>query len=325
MGSSSSESSDSTTVAINTIRYAPYIETQHQTFLNRAYTFRQLILFDDPPFDDYENHVIEDAFFGYGYVLKDFPALYDMFSEYMSGVDAETLFDETYEDTINSPAVNEIVKLESDFLSDDINNNSLPRLNLGKTNVNACFTETFLAGESIIDDIKTKSVTKFEAQLKYSLIPTVQTKWATHLNWNKGIIDSYQELINFYYATKLDMEEKDYSVAASNTLWPFTVLDFERAALGALQGAVSRSGAEAIKGGSTSRGRNALSGALTGAAFGAMISSAVKSPTSAEKTAKSGTSSDTSSNTKSTTDGGGSFNWGTAIGAAAGVAVSFLK
>lgn len=323
MGGGGGSSKSTSTVETN-IRYAPYVETKHESFLNSVYSYRTALI-SDSPFDGYDNHVIEDAFFGYGYVIGNFPPLYDMFGKFMAGMDAEALFDEIYEDTVNSPSINNIVKSESALLSGEINNNSLPRLNLGKTNVNACMAGTFSIGESIINDMKTKSVSKFEAQLKYSLIPAAQTRWATHLDWNKSVIDYYSELIKFYYTAKFDVTDKDYSMAASNRLWPFTVLDFERAALGVLQGAVSSSGSESIKGAGTSRTSNALSGALSGAAMGSMFGNAVKPPTSAIQTTGSGAFSSMPSGPQSPVMSSGGGGWGAGIGAALGVVSAFMK
>jgi hypothetical protein len=191
--------------------------------------------------------------------------------------------------------------------------------------VNACFAETFLIGESIINDMKTKSVNKFEAQLKYSLIPTAQARWVTHLDWNKSVIDYYSELIKFYYAAKLDITEKDYAMAVSNLLWPFTVLDFERTALGVLQGAKTSSGASSIKGEGTSSTSNVLSGALSGSSMGAMFGNAVKPPTSAIQTTGSGGLSGILSGPQSPIMSGGGGGWGAGIGAALGIAQAFIK
>ena len=58
-------------------------------------------------------------------------------------------------------------------------------------------------------------------------------------------------------------------MVTKNTLWPFTVLEYQRAALGAMQGA-SNSKSD-VAGASTAQ--KAIGGALSGAAGGAMIGS----------------------------------------------------
>ena len=114
-------------------------------------------------------------------------------------------------------------------------------------------------------------IEKFRAQLKYNLIPVAQARWSTHLEWNKGVVGVYAEIMKFYFAAKTDVDEINYAMAAKDVLWPFTILDFERAAIGALQGATNTK--TDVAGASTTA--RVLSGALTGAAMGAMIGSAV--------------------------------------------------
>jgi hypothetical protein len=59
-------------------------------------------------------------------------------------------------------------------------------------------------------------------------------------------------------------------MSAKNTLWPFTVLDYERAALGAMQGAKTTKGNAG-----ESQVAKSISGVLGGASAGAMIGGAM--------------------------------------------------
>jgi len=45
--------------------------------------------------------------------------------------------------------------------------------------------------------------------------------------------------MKFYFAVAMDLDNKNYEMAAKAALWPFTVLEYETAALGALQGATN--------------------------------------------------------------------------------------
>ena len=312
------------TVVTTTVRYAPYIETKHQSFLNAVAGYRATAI-GNSPFDNFDNYVVENAFFGTGNVIDNFPSLYDMYGKFMGGLDVEALYSQMYEDTVNSPAVDDVISYTNTLAQTDINDNSLPRFNKGKLNINSAMTESFAVGKSIINDIKDRAITKFKTQLKYSLIPAANVRWLTHLGWNKGVIDYYSEIMKFYYTSKIDTTEKNYAMATSNKLWPFTILDFERAALGALQGAKSSSGSETIKGAGTSQGTNALGGALSGAAMGAMLGSSIKPPTSAIQTTGSGVFSGMESGGQSPVMSGGGGGWGAGIGAALGIASSFIK
>lgn len=249
-----------------TIRYAGYIEVRHEQFLSQIATYRASAI-PENPFSDYIDVEVDAGFFGLGYTIASFPSLYDMFGKFMAGLDIETLWAQLYEDTINSPVINNLVAAESALYDDEIEENSLPRLQVGMRDINSVVSSTFIVGKALVEDTKTKMVSKFSADLKYRLIPVAQERWTAHLNWNKLVVATYAELMKLYFSAKSDIDEINYSMAAKARLWPFTVLDFERAALGALQGATNSK--TDVAGASTTA--KVLSGAMGGAAMGAMI------------------------------------------------------
>ena len=250
-----------------TIRYAPYIETRHEDFLTAVYNER-VIAIEDNPFEEYSDTIVESAFFG-GNIISDFPSLYDMYGKFLAGLDIEVLFDQVFEDTVNSVVVDSLVAAESAMMDDDIDENSVPRLQVGMRDINSVMTSSFLVGKAIIDDAKVKALNKFSAELRYRLIPVAQARWTTHLEWNNKVVGLYAELMKFYYTVKSDTDEAKSANEAKKVLWPFTVLDFERAALGTLQGATNSK--ENVAGASTMS--KVIGGALSGAAMGAMVGS----------------------------------------------------
>jgi hypothetical protein len=252
------------------IRFAPYIEAQHSQFLALVASNRNTALAANP-FTGYTDIEVDDAFFGSGYIISSFPSMFDMFGKFMAGLDIEALWTQEYNDTVNGTAVNALIAAESALMEDDINTYSIPRLQTGMRDINAVMGSSFVIGRSIIDDAKVKALAKYDAQLRYNLIPVAQQRWSAHLDWNKNVVGVYAEIMKFYYAAKTDINEHNYSMAAKETLWPFTVLDYERAALGALQGATNTK--TDVAGASTAS--KVLSGALTGAAMGAMVGSQI--------------------------------------------------
>ena len=252
------------------IRYAPYIEARHSDFLNSVYSARVGAI-SNSPFSAYTDIEVDDAFFGAGYTISSFPSLYDMYGKFMAGLDIEALWTQEYNDTIDSPVVSSLIAAEGDLIDDEIEQTSLPRLQTGMRDLNAVMSSSFVVGKSLIEDTRTKMVAKFSADLKYKLIPIAQERWSTHLNWNKLVVGTYAEIMKLYFSAKTDVDEINYSMAAKNTLWPFTVLDFERAAVGALQG--STTSKQDVAGASTAS--RVLSGALTGAAMGAQVGAAI--------------------------------------------------
>ena len=149
----------------------------------------------------------------------------------------------------------------------------------------------------MIEATRVKVLEKFRAELKYKLIPVVKERWTAHLDWNKNVVCTYAEIIKFYFSTRIDVDDVNYSFKAKNLLWPFTVLEYQRAALGALQGATTTTTDAA---GSSTLSK-VIGGALSGAATGAMIGSTI-SPATATSV--------------------GGAGWGAGAGAALGVAAA---
>ena len=248
------------------IRYAPYVETRHSSFLTAIYSARVTAI-EDSPFESYAEVEVDDAFFGAGYTIASFPSLYDMYGKFMAGLDIEALWSQMFESTVNSSVVEDLIAAEGDLLDDEIETTSVPKIQAGMRDINSVMSTSYVVAKSLIEDSRTKLLAKFSADLKYRLIPVAQARWESHLNWNKLVIGTYSEIMKLYFSAKTDVDEVNYAMAAKDRLWPFTVLDFERAAVGALQGATNSK--TDVAGASTMS--RVLSGALTGAAMGAMI------------------------------------------------------
>ena len=282
-----------------TVRYAPYIEAQHSEFLNTVATHRDYLvgtvrssvlvndstghpiidqlnvrgheITHDSPFITFDPIVFATAFFGTGYTIASFPSLYDMYGKFMAGLDIDTLFSQTFEDTVNAPEINDLVAAESDLLDDEITNKVLPPILTGSRDINSVLSSTFIIAKSIPRDTQVKVIEKFSSELKYRMIPVAVERWKTHLEWNKNVVMTYSEIMKLYFSASMDLSDFNYSMISKHDLWPFTVLDYERAALGALQGATTTN--KDVAGGSGMQ--KALGGAASGAAMGGLIGSTI--------------------------------------------------
>lgn len=214
-----------------------------------------------------ETH-LEEAFFTTGYTIASFPSMYDMYGKFMAGLDIDILYDQIFEDTVNSPEVNDLVAAEAALIDDDIESNSLPRFQVGMRDINSVMASTYIVGKAMIEDARVKALEKFRAELKYRLIPVAAQRWQTHLEWNKGVIMTYAEVMKLYYSLRMDITGFNHENIIKHELWPFTVLDYERAFIGALQGATT---SKQVAGDSGSKFGDALSGTLSGAAAGYMV------------------------------------------------------
>lgn len=260
----------------NTIRYAPYLEGHHQVLLDGYRDHAEWLLWEpseqaDRPYMDYDEITIETAFFGSGYALSSFPSLYDMYGKFMAGLDVEVLFDQHFGDTISGTVVSNVISEEALALEDDIVENAAPRFKAGLRDINSVISSSFLTGLAMMEVARTRAISKFSADIRYRLLPLVTERWKTHLDWNKTVIDSYAQILKFYLTAKMDIDNHNVEFHVKDKLWPFSIMEQYRVAVGTLHGAQSIT--ETVKG--ASRAQKAIGGALTGASTGAMIGSAV--------------------------------------------------
>lgn len=260
MGSSGGSSKGS-----STIRYAPYVETAHRLFLAQTKAYVASLL-NKSPYAGFTELDVDDGFFGVGYTLTSFPALYDVYGKFMAGLDVEALWRQVYNATVGGPEVNDMVSAESALLDDEIEETSLPRFQLGMRNVNAVHTSSFVIGKALIESAKVKQLAKTDSELRYKMVSVAADRWKTHLAWNESVTKFYPELLKLFVSAKMDVDSHNYEFKAKNALWPFTVLDFHKANLGALQGAVSTA-----TGSGSSTTQKAIGGALSGAGMGYML------------------------------------------------------
>ena len=252
------------------IRYAGYIEAHHQTFLDK-FASEVALTVDASPFAGYSDIEYVDAFFGAGYVISSFPSLYDMYGKFMAGLDVDVLFTQILDDSINNVVINNRISAHGVDLSDDIIQNATPRLVTGLRDINSVLSSSFIVAKGMLETARTKALSKYDVELRAAMIPVASSRWATHLQWNKDVVSIYAELMKLYFSAAMDLDNHNYEVAVKHTLWPFTVLEYQRAALGAMQGATNSKGGVA----GASQGQKAIGGALGGAAAGAMIGSEV--------------------------------------------------
>lgn len=216
-----------------TVRFAPYIEAMHQDFVAALLAEEDAAL-QANPYAAFVDIDIEDAFFGAGYVMSSFPSLYDMFGKFMAGLDVDILFDEVFEDTINGPVIDAVIADEADKLSDDLENEASPRFELGMRDINAVMSSTFVVGKAMMEVGRTKALSRFSSSFRASLLPVVTERWSRHLEWNKNVIDSYMGVMKLYFAAKHDISDLNFENQTKKVLWPFSVLEFERAAIGTM-------------------------------------------------------------------------------------------
>lgn len=217
-----------------TVHYAAYIEEKHSNLLNTVATLRASLI-TDSPYGTYESQKVDDAMFGIGFTIADFASLYDMYGKFMSGYGLEALWNVTMTDQANLTEVNLSIQADGVLLDENIVINSAPAFKLTMRDRNAVASSSFIVGKSILECQRTKDLANLSADSKFKLLPDLNAKYNTVLNWQKGVTDSYSELMKLYFLTAVQGKEADTVFAARDILWPFDVLDFERAVLGTMR------------------------------------------------------------------------------------------
>ena len=247
-----------------TMRYAGYIEARHKVFLTDTYAYRKSVIAANP-YDEFTDVPVDAGFFGTGYLLASFPAMFDVYGKFVAGLDIDALWEEILESTTESPAANALVTAESALLDEELEEAVLPKYMTGMRDMNATMSSTFINGKALLYNSKQRQVAKFSAELKWKLVGVAQDRYKAHLAWNQSVASSYADLFKTYFGVKDGITRLNYDIKSKDSLWPFTVMDYERANLGALQGAMKQSTDSGSSGGSF------LGGALSGAAAGGMI------------------------------------------------------
>jgi len=250
-------------------RFAPYIESRHKALLNTVAEYRSLTT--DSPYESYADQDINNAMFGAGYAIADFPSLCDMFGKFMSGFDLESLWSGVFEDQ-QVVEITTGIKAEMDLINDGMLR-STPEFKLAMRDLNAVNSSSFVIGKANIERSRTAKLAKISSEAKLNRIIDTLTEYNSTLNWKKAVVDSYAELMKLYHMSAVTGAEADTTFVANNVLWPFTALDFERCVLGAM-----RQQAGYVKSGAVQRKRSAISKVLlvssytaNGATIGYMI------------------------------------------------------
>jgi hypothetical protein len=269
-----------------TVRHAEYLEAAHQALLwHIENQFDDWI--DNSAYAGFVPVDLDPAFFGIGFIISSFPSLYDMYGKFMAGLDVDALYNQIFLDTTTGPLITNLVGEQAIELADDLETNILPRYETGMRDINAVMSSTYAVGKALIENTRIKALSKYDAELRYRLIPTAGERWGKHLDWNKNVVEVYGNLLKLYVSARIDVDNQFYDFKAKNSLWNFTVFENYRLAIGTLTGA-TRTSSDGL--GGPTQGQKALAGAMSGAAIGTEINA----------------------------------GWGTAIGAVVGAAAGYF-
>lgn len=258
------------------LRHAPHLEAVHKQLLanNGLDTVNLSVVaafnaaLNKSPYGDYIPPNVEQAFFGEGYEIKNFPSMFDMFGKFVAGLDICTLYNQIYENVVHSDEVSNAIAAHSALLSADVESESLPRFLAGMRDINAVHASSFMIGKALIEDGRMRLVDKLASELRLKTVDASIKVWERHLDWNKAVIQSYGEVFKLYFSARTDIDRDEMEYRSKDELWNLGLFEYTRAMLGALGGG----GATSAKN-EPSQVSKSIGGALSGAAAGAMIAS----------------------------------------------------
>ena len=221
---------------VKTTRYAPYIEAKHDAMLNVTASYSTTALLASP-YSNYTDVEVDDALFGLGYLITSYPSLYDMFGKFMAGFDVETLWSSLFPTQMNKTELQDTIDAQMQLFDDALKVNEVPNLSTIARDTNSVQSSTFIIGKANIESYRTKTFCEVSADIKFAILTLINQKWTEYLNWSKEVIAYYAFNLKFYFLAQSGIDNVNTTFDVRDKLWPFTVLDFERAALGALQGA----------------------------------------------------------------------------------------
>jgi hypothetical protein len=230
------------------VRYAPYLESAHTVLLNHGsgdYPRYSVVgamnqLFNNSPYSSYTSLNIDPAFLGSAKISA-YDCLFDLFYKQMSGIDGYTLWTTIYNNTAYGPNIQQAVAAHAIMLDDDLNINIMPAFLAGMRDINAVMSSAFIDGRAIIYDSRIKSLNKFASDLQIRAMELSTQIWTKILDWHKVIVDTYQNILQVYYATHIEQDKANIGYSAQNSLWNINLFAYAKDILSALNGAAATS------------------------------------------------------------------------------------
>lgn len=217
-----------------TLRYAPYIETQHAQFLSITEGYRSICY--DSPYEGYTEQDVNAGYFGVGYLLSSFPSLYDMFGVFMAGFNIESIWPNFFKDVVSADEITDYKAADTALVDDLLQEKNLPSYMLAARELNIVGSSSFIIGKANIESARIKNIVNRDMEYHAALFAVWDERFTKYLDWQRKVITTYAIAMKGYYESKVQGDNANYNIAAKDSLWAFTVLDFERVFLRALQG-----------------------------------------------------------------------------------------
>jgi hypothetical protein len=260
----------------STVRWAPYVEAAHIELIENYQNYRTWALIPDPvkglynwdysgglissPFRDYVPLDLETAFFGAGLDISSLTPLFDVYDQLITAMDLNASFNAIFADTVNGTVIDDLVSAQATKLSDDLEQVAYPRFECGLRDINSVISTSFVMGKAVMEQGRTKALAAYDAELRYRLYPLVIERWKATIDWTRLSFEQYVNTLKFYITVQEEFEKHTMEVRAKNSLWVFTILEYERGCAAALAG--PQAATNEVKG--ASKGEQIAGGVMMG-------------------------------------------------------------
>ena len=279
-------------------KYADYVETNHKTLLSRV-SADTTGAKNDNPYTWIINgrEISPHPLFSSKSLVNTYSDLDPLFTSWKNNIrdfNITSLWATLFSDTTDNTAVRDLVAAERSLLEDALDQDVMPRVEVGMRDINAVNSSAFVIAKANLEDSKEKELYKFSAELQYRLLNIVIDRYKTHLSWTSGILGTQMDAVQMFLATEFQYSAFWNETKVGQRRWRSEMNEYYRVAVGALQspGTVSKSSGSSGGGGGYSVPRNtpgygagpvtqsqpvgsSMGSAISGAATGAMIGTAI--------------------------------------------------
>lgn len=235
MGGSSDSVSTEKTVQV---RFAPYIEYKHESCLDTVTSIRKQII-NESPYDGITYFDLSDALYAYGKTLQDITPMYNVFGKYMASIDISLTYDGAFTSVMCKGEIDELLNAESIRYDLDVMIDKIVKYKLNMRLVNSIMTSSYAVGLSAIESEKLTLMSKISLELRGQQIPCVKINFTSALDYFQQNAKLYaknlQMILSLEDITRAFNDTERYK----NSLWPFSVLQFEATVIGTLRGRAS--------------------------------------------------------------------------------------
>jgi len=235
MGGSSP--SENTTKSVQ-VRFAPYIETRHESCLDAVTSIRNQII-NDSPYVGVTELGLDDAIFAYGQTLKDITPMYQVFGKYLASIDVSMQFQDAFTSVVGKGQFNELISAESIRYDIDILIDKVTAYKVYMRSINAVASSSFALGLSEIEIEKAREISKISSELQGQQIPSIEIKFTAALDYFQENAKLYAKNLQLIFVLEGLTRAFNDTERFKNSLWPFSVLQFEATVIGALRGKAS--------------------------------------------------------------------------------------